>query len=697
MLRVFYIISISIIFGLVDSKSYFPLGGNLGGAIDWVPSAVFVNHLDNMRRMGSANAPWDGTGMTFDKYGNPQQDFGLYLLGVNSEPQETIGNWSISFTGTGTISCSNGPQIPYQHYNATTNKVSAIMTVYKGQWTFWCSVRGTNGTTTDIKWIRPGYDINDYPTFTKSYLAQFPGWNTFRFMDWFGTNGNTLVNWADHPSLLDAQNIRGYAYDFAIELCNTLNTNAWINIPSNATDDYVTQMATLFKNKLNPNLILYVEYSNELWNFIFPQAHWSLSLAEEEVAANASSNLNWDNGNNKYYWAFRRQFTRPAEISKIFRSIYGDCAMGKTVRVVGAAQFVGPYMFQDGLNTVNRNYGDPSQYLSACAGAPYFDLGPYGTSNNVTLDQVLEEFVITSQSFNKTYLDGYGVCRYYGLDYISYEGGPATYPATNPYGFRVAGNASMDDRMQPIVENFLKTWFNSNLGLFMYYNFGVGSQYSQYGAWDVAFDAFNYSSSPKWRAVENVRDNFQLPAAPTIGHMLPSNSVGVLSPARISSNSGYMLLINSPTTYGANYSISTLNISCYTGFQIQIWVNNKVVFNMSEVPCTGRYATYNSTNATTNLISLPPGVSTIWFPDARVSSVNIVLNNAATSRVFPAKEPIFYDADPCLPSPPPSASTSATSATSATSELTGATTTGVSSGSIIVLSMFALIACVLTL
>jgi len=192
-----YALSLVLLVVIVESKTYSPIGGNLAGAIDWNPSAIYVNHLYNMRRLGSANSPWDGTGMTYDHNGNPMQDWGLYLLGVNTEPQEYIGNWSISFTGRGRIGCANGPSIPYQQYNATTNTVSAIMTVSKGQWVFWCTVTNTTGTTKDIKWIRPGYDINDYPTFTKSYLAQYNGWNTFRFMDWFSTNGNGLVNWVD--------------------------------------------------------------------------------------------------------------------------------------------------------------------------------------------------------------------------------------------------------------------------------------------------------------------------------------------------------------------------------------------------------------------------------------------------------------------------------------------------------------------
>lgn len=34
-----------------------------------------------------------------------------------------------------------------------------------------------------------------------------------------------------------------------------------------ADDDYVTNLAVLIKQNLNPNLNAYIEYSNEVWNW----------------------------------------------------------------------------------------------------------------------------------------------------------------------------------------------------------------------------------------------------------------------------------------------------------------------------------------------------------------------------------------------------------------------------------------------
>lgn len=49
--------------------------------------------------------------------------------------------------------------------------------------------------------IRPGYPVDNYPTFTNSTVAMRTGFNTLRFMDWAATNGNEIENWADRNTL----------------------------------------------------------------------------------------------------------------------------------------------------------------------------------------------------------------------------------------------------------------------------------------------------------------------------------------------------------------------------------------------------------------------------------------------------------------------------------------------------------------
>lgn len=59
---------------------------------------------------------------------------------------------------------------------------------------------------------------------------------------------------------------RGVPWEVCIEICNQAQCDLWVCVPHAATDDYITQLATLVRDTLDPNLMPIVEYSNEFWN-----------------------------------------------------------------------------------------------------------------------------------------------------------------------------------------------------------------------------------------------------------------------------------------------------------------------------------------------------------------------------------------------------------------------------------------------
>lgn len=60
-----------------------------------------------------------------------------------------------------------------------------------------------------------------------------------------------------------------------INLANKLRVDIWPIIPAWARDNYVTNWATVIRDNLSAALYAYPEYTNEVWNFGFPQTHWS--------------------------------------------------------------------------------------------------------------------------------------------------------------------------------------------------------------------------------------------------------------------------------------------------------------------------------------------------------------------------------------------------------------------------------------
>lgn len=73
-----------------------------------------------------------------------------------------------------------------------------------------------------------------------------------------------------------ANDFSGLTFQIPIEamvnLANTLNLPLWLNIPPFYTPASVTSLITYVRDNLIPDL--YLEFSNETWNFAFPQGQW---------------------------------------------------------------------------------------------------------------------------------------------------------------------------------------------------------------------------------------------------------------------------------------------------------------------------------------------------------------------------------------------------------------------------------------
>jgi hypothetical protein len=133
----------------------------------------------------------------------------------------------------------------------------------------------------DISFWLPGH-VGE--TFYRTYLNDLKPFSTLRFMDWQVTNGSTLTNWSDRrKSTAFSYAGRGrMEEEVACELANTLGKDAWFCIPALASDDYVRRLARLIDEHLDPELTIYVEFSNEVWNDASPQFHQLLAARAKD-------------------------------------------------------------------------------------------------------------------------------------------------------------------------------------------------------------------------------------------------------------------------------------------------------------------------------------------------------------------------------------------------------------------------------
>jgi hypothetical protein len=69
--------------------------------------------------------------------------------------------------------------------------------------------------------------------------------------------------------------VGGYPLEVMVALSNAAKAAPHFNIPADSDDEYVLEFARRVKAELSPDLPVSVEYSNEVWNWGFPQAQYA--------------------------------------------------------------------------------------------------------------------------------------------------------------------------------------------------------------------------------------------------------------------------------------------------------------------------------------------------------------------------------------------------------------------------------------
>ena len=140
--------------------------------------------------------------------------------------------------------------------------------------------------------------------------------------------------------MTDAQWNKGVPVEAMVEICNLAGADGWFNMPVNASDDYVRQFATYVRDHLNPGLQVHVEFSNEVWNWAFPQSQYA-----DAHDAGFGNWLEWYG-------------VRTAQVGRIWNEVFGESPTGGEdvtgrVHVVYNTQLYWPGNEIYGLETQN--------------------------------------------------------------------------------------------------------------------------------------------------------------------------------------------------------------------------------------------------------------------------------------------------------------------------------------------------------
>jgi fibronectin type 3 domain-containing protein len=514
----------------------------------------FVDLVKDSPRFQSL--PNTTTTLTFDDNGWPQQDFEYIMLDArrnmpwngpdfNGTNPDVSGTYHLSFTGQAVLNTSgdedaNAVVVQNQNYDASTNTTTADLVVQPNHWLATVNFTQTQrlaGDTpgdglTNMHVIRPGYAANTTQVFTDEYLAALQEMKpaTFRTFQtgvnsyniWNGTD-LVDVKWADRSLPTDGYwplpsknngTKRGLEvpWEYVLQVCNTINADPWIVLPVGADDDYVTQLATLFKNGdtvggvtypgLNPNLHLYVEYSNEVWNFSFSQAIYN------EVKANAD-NIS----------LLQEYVKRTFQIADLFRNVYGPDSIGTTVRPVALWQYNNDMSMQDTLSWAQTQFGNPpNHYLYGIGEAPYVDpahsTAPYpDPADPKGVDRVMDSFYTSAGDRRKVFAQWTAAATFFGIHQVGYESGPSL-------GAGLEADVTRSPRMADFIPRyFLNDYFAAGGDAVNFFAVGAGVPCGC-GDWYTFENYATRDSYGKWQGV--LATSGQERPALTVGNVLPS-------------------------------------------------------------------------------------------------------------------------------------------------------------------------------
>ena len=109
-------------------------------------------------------------------------------------------------------------------------------------------------------------------------------------------------------------------------------------------------------DQLNPMNNIYIEYSNEVWNWEFDQSKSNVHAANESVINDGDPyHFNYDNCFNEVYWGWRRTAYQIKHIGDLFRTIFGKENVGpwKRVRPILGVQVASSIVMINGLDYLN--------------------------------------------------------------------------------------------------------------------------------------------------------------------------------------------------------------------------------------------------------------------------------------------------------------------------------------------------------
>jgi hypothetical protein len=341
----------------------------------------------------------------------------------------------------------------------------------------------------NIRMLLPGFgDKQPAGPWNPSLLERWRGMAAVRFMDFMLTNGSAVKSWSQRPKPEDATySRRGVPVELMVDLANRLGADPWFCMPHMADDDYVRGFARLVKERLQPARRVYVEYSNEVWNGIFPQTAYATQQGQRRKLGDQP----WEAA-----WAFSAQ--RSVQMFRLWEEVLGR---QRLVRVLsGQAGSIGVADHMLGLPGIARS-------VDALAIAPYFG-NAVDAEGATKLRAASLQDVLGGLEKNLAEAIGYvrehkRLADRHGLRLVAYEAGQhlvGVQGAENDERLaKLFNEANRHPRIGQLYDRYYAAWAQAGGDLLCH--FSSVSVWSKWGSWGLLqFQDEDPRQSPKFMA-----------------------------------------------------------------------------------------------------------------------------------------------------------------------------------------------------
>eukprot|EP00040_Diaphanoeca_grandis_P035385 m.222362 g.222362 ORF g.222362 m.222362 type:complete len:742 (-) comp33372_c1_seq1:245-2470(-) len=481
-----------------------------------------------------------------------------------------------------------GVTIGTPSYDAASNTMTTTVTIAKGKYpavsnlmvlqfndTRATPASNNNTGFTNLEFRMPTYETKPTQLFSDNWAALMKPFDHLRWMGTTGTNGYSwncgganaagcsVIAWEDRalPTYAYTGEKRmckgciGLSWETVLLAANELNKDIWINVPITAsaptvcrttaggdpnkcldadpTKTYEYQLALLFKNGnnhtnnvgLKPNLNIYIEHSNEVWNFGFPQyginkafAMWEVqnSTKKSNLAAMVPGRPDINCTANAECWTHRRHARRVYEISQTFEKVFGSGSLNKRIRMVYASWTINEQeYFNNTFAWLESEVGPVNKFLYAISAAQYF--GPHAQDasghmtqfnySTATIPEVIAAFIEGADANVEMTYDYVQFAKTLGVKTAGYESGPGYAVGGEKPGSKglntmieASRNAGMKDA---IVHDVRETVWRHGWDIYNY--FAIQGPASRYGCWGATEDWKDINPGPpKLQAIYNL-------------------------------------------------------------------------------------------------------------------------------------------------------------------------------------------------